>query len=71
MSFNFSHLTHVSILTLSASALSLSVLSGCSSNLNDSIQTSSQKSAASAVATRNEAAFDSYYGMPKAANSSD
>lgn len=68
MSFNFSHLTHVSVLTLSASALSLSVLSGCS-NLNDGFQTSSQKSAASAVSNGADP-YDSYYGMPKAASNS-
>ena len=64
MSFNFSHLTHISVLTLSA--LSLSVLSGCSNGeFKGASQTSEQ---AAAESLNNADPFDSYYGSPKRTN---
>ena len=65
MSFNFSQLTQVSVLTLSA--LSLSVMSGCS---NGDFKGASQAAAASEAALNasNADPFDSYYGSPKKAS---
>ncbi len=62
MSFNFSHLKQASVLTISVSALSLAVLSGCS---NSSYRGASQMSAASAANTNTADPYDSYYGTPK------
>ena len=64
MSFNLSHLTRTSVLTLSA--LSLSVLSGCS---NGGFKGATQSAAAEKLNSLHSAdPFDSYYGLPKKAS---
>jgi len=65
MSFNFSHLKQASVLTVSVSALSLALLSGCSTG---GYQGSSQMSSAAVPKTNSADPFDSYYGMPKKAS---
>ncbi len=68
MSFNFLNLTRLPVLTLSVSALSLSLLSGCS-NVNGYSGASQAKPVASSYA---KDPYDSYYGMPSAkSNNSD
>ncbi len=67
MSFNLSHLTRTSVLTLSA--LSLSVLSGCS---NGDFKGASQTAAAEKLNSLHSAdPFDSYYGLPKKVSYND
>ena len=64
MSFNLSYLTRTSVLTLSA--LSLSILGGCS---NGDFKGASQTAAAEKLNSMHNAdPFDSYYGMPKKAS---
>lgn len=64
MSFNLSYLTRTSVLTLSA--LSLSILAGCS---NGDFKGASQTAAAEKLNSMHNAdPFDSYYGMPKKAS---
>ncbi len=64
MSFNFLNLTRLPVLTLSVSALSLSLLSGCSGL--DAYSGSSQGVPASSSTAHDP--YDSYYGMPKSAS---
>lgn len=67
MSFHYQNLTRLPVLALSVSALSLSLLSGCSSL--DGYTGSSQSAPAQSSSARDQ--YDSYYGMPKPASNSN
>jgi len=64
MSFNFLNLTRLPALTLSVSALSLSLLSGCSGL--EGYKGASQSTPVETSSSRDQ--YDSYYGMPKSAS---
>lgn len=66
MSFNLSKLTHAPALTIGLSALSLSVITGCSSMTGDSTDILQMFSNKEPVADVNPVdPYDAYYGSPK------